>query len=1062
MLYQKKFRRNLKQQLILWRAKLALAQQKPGLASTLLRQMARLRPRFLEVIQPLLTLANVTHRRRVRRWFKRVGPALIAGSSLALILIILPAHGANITVNSAADVINSGDGACTLREAIINANNDDQSGSIDCLAGSGADVITLPSGIVTLTLGAAGEDDSAEGDLDLIAGSQISINGAAAANTIIDGNAIDRVFHLQPGAILNLSNLTVRNGNPGALEDGGGIYNDAGALTLTDSTISGNTAENGGGILNLAYNGGSQAQVTISNSTISNNTAGDEGGAIFSYAYESGSQAQVTLTGSTVSGNRAADDGGGIINYADAGLATLTLTDTFITGNRTDDDGGGIYSIANAEQGQAILTVTNSTVFSNTANGGYGGGIYNYADNGTANVTITNSTISSNKANSGGGIENFADESGSEVSLTLVDSTISGNTATNPFIYGGGGIENYTDAGAANLIVTNSAIISNTAYASGGGVFNYTFDGLTNITVTNSTISGNLARFGGGIFNYSSYNLTNVMLTDSTISGNTADIGGGILNLGFDGAANLNLTNGTVSGNSANYYGGGLANIVVFDTANVTVTNSTISNNMAVAGGGLGNRALLPGSQANLEVVNSTISGNTTDDNFAYLGGGGIENIAGYGSANLSVTNSTVSGNRTNHHGGGLNNVAFLIEGGGEGGERIASTANGFRPGVMVDQVLKEGRHTGRRDEGEDRVTGPKVKLRQRPDANGDIQNLAIDGQASATLINTTITNNTADHHNDGQGDGGGIYQNNGGLVTLQNSLIAGNFDTPNSAGSGSIHPDASGGVTGNANNLVGSTTGISGTLGSGSDIVTADPKLAALADNGHQTQTHALGSDSPARNAGDNTICAAPTVNNLDQRGQPRPGLGSVTCDIGAYEFQMLVNYLPFIFKNSPPLSDLTVESLVASSNAITVVIKNEGLGPVNDAFWVDAYVNPITPPTGPNQEWHQVGSEAGLVWGLTDLPIAAGQRITLTLNSPSLAPNQSSPLPLSIRPDSKIYAQVDSANTGVATGGVLESDETNNILGPELSTARMGAPPLTDRTKAGSGDGLPLRDSD
>ncbi len=149
-------------------------------------------------------------------------------------------------------------------------------------------------------------------------------------------------------------------------------------------------------------------------------------------------------------------------------------------------------------------------------------------------------------------------------------------------------------------------------------------------------------------------------------------------------------------------------------------------------------------------------------------------------------------------------------------------------------------------------------------------------------------------------------------------------------------------------------------------------------------------------------------------------------------------------------------MDSLLASANAVTVVVKNQGLSAVNDAFWVEAYLNPTTAPTGPNQEWHTLGGQ-GLVWGITSLPVAAGESITLTLSSASFVANQSSPLPLNLTVGSSIYTQVDSANTGVATGAVLEVDETNNILGPVLSTGSVSLAPV-----AGSGglvEGLPKR---
>src|SRR5690606_11816959 len=75
-----------------------------------------------------------------------------------------------------------------------------------------------------------------------------------------------------------------------------------------------------------------------------------------------------------------------------------------------------------------------------------------------------------------------------------------------------------------------------------------------------------------------------------------------------------------------------------------------------------------------------------------------------------------------------------------------------------------------------------------------------------------------------------------------------------------------------------GDTTGATGF--SGSDLLNVDPLLAALADNGGPTLTHAIGSNSPARNAGDN-----PGAPATDQRGLTRVVGGVI--DIGAVEFQ-------------------------------------------------------------------------------------------------------------------------------------------------------------------------------
>jgi len=66
------------------------------------------------------------------------------------------------------------------------------------------------------------------------------------------------------------------------------------------------------------------------------------------------------------------------------------------------------------------LTVTNSTLSSNSATGNFGGGIFNYF--GTA--TVINSTLSGNSSIvGGGGIDNH----GGTVTLTFT--TLSGNSA---------------------------------------------------------------------------------------------------------------------------------------------------------------------------------------------------------------------------------------------------------------------------------------------------------------------------------------------------------------------------------------------------------------------------------------------------------------------------------------------------------------------------------------------------------------------------------------------------------------------------------------------------------
>jgi CSLREA domain-containing protein len=141
-----------------------------------------------------------------------------------------------IVVNTVSDSSPSGDGLCSLREAINNSNSPgvDTTGG-DCGVGSGADVIHFTvSGTITLgsTLPAITNTTTIDGTGQTIA---------------VDGAGSHQVLFVNSGAALNLANLTIAHGS--SPSNGGGI-NNSGALTVTNSTISSNTAINadGGGI----------------------------------------------------------------------------------------------------------------------------------------------------------------------------------------------------------------------------------------------------------------------------------------------------------------------------------------------------------------------------------------------------------------------------------------------------------------------------------------------------------------------------------------------------------------------------------------------------------------------------------------------------------------------------------------------------------------------------------------------------------------------------------------------------------------------------------------------
>ena len=204
-------------------------------------------------------------------------------------------------------------------------------------------------------------------------------------------------------------------------------------LTITDSTISGNSADygDGGGIFNYE-----SSTIDITGTTISNNTAKYGGGI-------SNIDSPLTITTSNISNNTAQYVGGGIAN----GDSNLTITDSTISYNSTDGDGGLGGGIYNTSIGAETATITRSTIHHNSSHS-RGGGIYN--QNGT--FSVSNSTISYNSttdpAGLGGGIHNIAD-------FSLSHSTLSGNTA-----FKGSGLYNRSYDGSICKIYIDHTIVT--------------------------------------------------------------------------------------------------------------------------------------------------------------------------------------------------------------------------------------------------------------------------------------------------------------------------------------------------------------------------------------------------------------------------------------------------------------------------------------------------------------------------------------------------------------------------------------------------------------------------
>ena len=244
--------------------------------------------------------------------------ALAAG--MTAVVLASPAWAATLAVETASDAQPNTNGECSLREAIINANQNNQSGSTDCSAGGGADRIVFdPDTSATITL---------TSQLPTVTdGAGLTVDGRKAHVSVSGGDAA-RVFEVGSAAKLALRNLTVEEGSAD-LGDGGGVLN-RGTLTVTGSTLWANSAPGGSG--GAIANSGT---ATVTNSTLSGNTASGSGGGIHNLG-------TLRVTGSTLSGNGAAS-GDGIHN----GAGDTALRNTIVANSPPGGDcsiGGGTIS----------------------------------------------------------------------------------------------------------------------------------------------------------------------------------------------------------------------------------------------------------------------------------------------------------------------------------------------------------------------------------------------------------------------------------------------------------------------------------------------------------------------------------------------------------------------------------------------------------------------------------------------------------------------------------------------------------------------------------------------
>ncbi len=329
-------------------------------------------------------------------------------------------------------VSNTDDGGTgSLRQAIVDANAHQGANAItfDPTAFATPQTITLTSGQLELSDTTGTE----------------TITGPAAGVTV-SGGGNSRVFLVDANVAASISGMTITGGQIGSNADrewGGGLLN-YGATTLTDCTVSGNFAFQGGGGLASGTYHNSGGSITLANCTVSGNQAYFNGGGLYSCGSTD------SLTNCTVSGNSAFTGGG-----MDTSGGSTTLTNSIVDDNSARETGGGFNN------SYGTTTITNCTISGNTAGPfesfGAAGGLGNLG----GTDSLTNCTVSNNYVNGrdGGGVTTLF--SGT---TTLTDCTVAGNSTTGD----GGGLATF---GTASATLINCTVSGNSANGQGGGLW---------------------------------------------------------------------------------------------------------------------------------------------------------------------------------------------------------------------------------------------------------------------------------------------------------------------------------------------------------------------------------------------------------------------------------------------------------------------------------------------------------------------------------------------------------------------------------------------------------------
>ena len=858
----------------------------------------------------------------------------------------LSSTGASLVVTTLNDVVDSGDGVLSLREALAAAQDGDTvtfgvSGTI-VLSGTQLEIdksITVDATSVWDSQNDAPGitvDGDAASRVFAVTGDSVALKGIKITNGYVNsqlgGGLAGTGLELTLERCVVTGNVSANMGAAGGV----GVYDCS--LTVLDSVISNNTARMGGGL--YFANGQRDVELTVINSEISGNTGSDGysptggGGVLLSGA--SGTLCTANFIGSSIVGNTGTEGGGFYCN----GYGSLTLVNSAICANTALSSGLGIGGAFRASP-HFSLSLTGCTVAGNAAvsqNGsasGYGGGLY------AGDVELRNTIVALNSPDD-------VNLNGSTVAYNSLSSFSRWTDGANNLVYDSSQ-PLFTDAenGDFSLAANSQAIDrGNDAYVSTQfdlagrrrfygssvdiGAYEYQLPETpsTVVTTLDDTVNayddlislreaidyaqdGDTVTFavsGAIVLSGTQLNLNKSISVDATSVWDSQNDAPGITVDG-DGKSRVFLATGAstalkgikiTNGNSDSYAGG------VYTYSNeMTISDCVISGNRAQGKGGG-----VHSSRASLTVVNTTVTGNTVSGGTP--GGGGISAAGGTQNLLNCVISDNAVENVMNATGGGV-----FVDGGYDGAETTLENcvvSNNFAytgGGVCI--------YSGAHNPQTTRLTVSNSVIADN-NATYIGGGLVVSGFGTAVITSSTVANNSAETYCDG------LYSGFDG-IELYNTIVATNS---------SLDVGASGTIK--AYNTLSTFT--DWTEGANNLVYDPTQPLFVDADNGD----YRLAPNSQAYNAGSNEYVAGET----DLAGEPRESGASV--DIGAYELQPSLSFNAY---------SKTVTALVDQNVVLTRGVEAVGMEDPTYSVKIDGVKSTkITV----NKKWGQIVYSGGI----------------------------------------------------------------------------------------------------